>query len=860
MSQPPESPVVVPRETMLSSLPQGGASVPLRERSGEPFRIPTTNEEAVRGQSGISSATMPQAILQPAGLMNVPYTPVANSPTAQQVPLMPMTSMLGGPLSSNAANKTMYQVVQTYYSEGGGVNSSVNVMSNREQQGIHTDRQDTHRQETLTDRLITQPDRISTLPLDSIPQYRAGEHSPSHHASRIESQLMSSVTYPPMGTIVCWPELVTNSSSGPFAELPKMEDTDIIVEVEIHKEEPYAKFVPDPRNPYVIPKPEKSYKAIAIKERAVPQLVPRPVSQVHEKPIRILQARDREVPTIVAQIYQGSVRDDLYAEREIACKEYVPQLIEVTVPIPKYVSGALLQAGSVTTVHEQTTITAAHWNSLVKVLNPVTRSEIMPYMTDIRSGNIPFLNEPVEIVTPQSDEWKSTRWSHVVIPDGYTMKALQTLADELNASRREQGAQEIREANASVQGLKAEIEATRLSEITRMVAEYHRVRDEVAALLAQRDTSSTGKYAAVLNERATKLRELNLTEQELQKRLREQSQGHYHTPQTFESLASSFQSTSIGRVDGAPNVVINQPSGAIYTSSQFSSTQVPATSSSYPATQPPSTFTSAARALQSSSGYQSASAVQTAGTYLTSPVIQPTYSGNSVGVTSSPQLSTTLQALGTGMQTSYQSSSGGQSTGAYLASPFLQASRQSSPGQTLSSYSAQTGLQTFEGGSATQLPGVYLAGSTLGTSGSTLQTIGSSVQSTGALTQQITGGQITGASTLQNIGGGTLQSLGGTSFTTTGAIPTTTSYESASLAAQASTQQLSTPPQLETSYQSSGLHQIGVVQGGTTREVSQSHTETHTSGTRPNLGLMAGAYKSEQAFPGTMRPGVLPNL
>lgn len=322
----------------------------------------------------------------------------------------------------------------------------------------------------------------------------------SRIASRMSSTVMSTVTYPPHPdqTVICWPPRVVQTTQGGFVKNADVErwksstantqaENVQIIEVEVFQE----KIIEKPRIEYVekihkvpkqvihwnekivekketvwnevqkpideivwttreVPKkiPQDKYVEVIrevkkviprIKEeiKEVPFIVERPVPVPTPYDLKTLKVHDVEKATVVAQILKSTLRETEEVA-EVNLKEFVPELVPVVIQIPKPVSIPVWLGGIISTIHRRTNVTAAHWNSLVRIANAhVTYTEILPYMRDINTGFIPFLpaTERIDWVEPISQEWRQSGWSHVVVPDGYVIKSLEIVVTEINEAR-----------------------------------------------------------------------------------------------------------------------------------------------------------------------------------------------------------------------------------------------------------------------------------------------------------------------------------------------------------------------------------------------------------------------------------------
>eukprot|EP01055_Gregarina_sp_Pseudo9_P003226 Gregarina_sp_Pseudo_9__3225@NODE_340_length_3107_cov_31_797588_g320_i0_p1_GENE_NODE_340_length_3107_cov_31_797588_g320_i0NODE_340_length_3107_cov_31_797588_g320_i0_p1_ORF_typecomplete_len765_score208_21ATPgrasp_TupA/PF14305_6/0_16_NODE_340_length_3107_cov_31_797588_g320_i07193013 len=385
----------------------------------------------------------------------------------------------------------------------------------------------------------------------------------SRVASRLSSTVLSApLTYPPHPdqTVICWPPRVPLQTQGQsisntdverwrtntayaqgvdnvqFIEVEVVEERTVhkpvkqIQERIVHKKKPVVEYIDKivyDKTTEWIEKPkyveqvvwvEKKVPKIQIVEKQVefikkvpkhlyrtkevvkevPFVVERPVPQPIPYHLKTLNVHDAEKATVVAQILKAQLREtDEVAE--VPLKEFVPELVPVVIQIPKAVSVQVWLGGIVSTVHRQTTVTAAHWNSLVRLANSnITNMELLPYMREVSSGFIPFLpsSERVEWVEPLSQEWRLTGWSHVIVPDNYSIKSLEILVAEFNQAR----AAEYREAKQTLTS--TVYTATSTSEIVTPVLPMGQMTTQ-SSVLADLHTQHTQSTLADLHTQHT---------------------------------------------------------------------------------------------------------------------------------------------------------------------------------------------------------------------------------------------------------------------------------------------------------------------------------------------------------------------
>eukprot|EP01054_Gregarina_sp_Poly1_P009217 Gregarina_sp_Poly_1__9216@NODE_568_length_7500_cov_411_620611_g438_i1_p1_GENE_NODE_568_length_7500_cov_411_620611_g438_i1NODE_568_length_7500_cov_411_620611_g438_i1_p1_ORF_typecomplete_len816_score116_85E3_UFM1_ligase/PF09743_9/0_042_NODE_568_length_7500_cov_411_620611_g438_i125504997 len=212
--------------------------------------------------------------------------------------------------------------------------------------------------------------------------------------------------------------------------------------------------------------------------------IPRPVPEPVPYHLKKLKINDIEKPTVVAQILKSTLRETEDVA-EVALKEFVPELIPVFIQIPKPVSVQVWLGGIVSTVHRQTAVTAAHWNSLARIANAeISKTELMPYMHDVRTGFVPFLpaTERIEWVTPLTDEWRSSGWSHVVVPDGYVLQSLELLVAEFNRTQEA----EFQQAKLKLSQSSAWMQTTQMTQEQHVSAEHAAAEASASFFSSQR--------------------------------------------------------------------------------------------------------------------------------------------------------------------------------------------------------------------------------------------------------------------------------------------------------------------------------------------------------------------------------------
>lgn len=142
--------------------------------------------------------------------------------------------------------------------------------------------------------------------------------------------------------------------------------------------------------------------------REVEKLVEVPSGEVIQKEVKVVKEKvnhkrrflEKPVPIVVEHNVNPIVSHDPNIIREVEVVDHYPVITPVDVHIAKPVNVNVRPAGAGDVNHRVVTVPAAHYNTLLKKLNPNLHEDLPLFMED---GVIPMLNQELSYLYPPAD-------------------------------------------------------------------------------------------------------------------------------------------------------------------------------------------------------------------------------------------------------------------------------------------------------------------------------------------------------------------------------------------------------------------------------------------------------------------------
>eukprot|EP00914_Ancora_sagittata_P005886 GHVO01011834.1.p1 GENE.GHVO01011834.1~~GHVO01011834.1.p1 ORF type:complete len:344 (-),score=62.00 GHVO01011834.1:116-1120(-) len=193
-----------------------------------------------------------------------------------------------------------------------------------------------------------------------------------------------------------------------LVDVPQVQYVDKYVDVPQYQE--VVKYVPIHQ---VVDVPKEIIKTVPRLETRVIEKVVEVPGEIIEVPkpytvenkVAVPQYTDKQVPLVVAQTVRPVVTET-QEEVEIEVMEWEPEIIQVEVQVPKPVPAHLVASGLIEQVHRTVDVPNAHFNSLLKALNPHisdVQMGVLPYLRT-EHGQVQFLNPTDRLQYIQPDE------------------------------------------------------------------------------------------------------------------------------------------------------------------------------------------------------------------------------------------------------------------------------------------------------------------------------------------------------------------------------------------------------------------------------------------------------------------------
>lgn len=143
-------------------------------------------------------------------------------------------------------------------------------------------------------------------------------------------------------------------------------------------------------------------------KRDVEKVVEVPSGEIIHKEVKVIKEKvnhkrrfvEKKVPIVVSNHIVPMVQYDPDIVREVEVVDHYPIITPVDVQIAKPVNINVRPVGNVQVTHKVVTVPAAHYNTLLKKMNPSLNEDLPLFMED---GVIPMLNQELSFLYPPKD-------------------------------------------------------------------------------------------------------------------------------------------------------------------------------------------------------------------------------------------------------------------------------------------------------------------------------------------------------------------------------------------------------------------------------------------------------------------------
>lgn len=130
------------------------------------------------------------------------------------------------------------------------------------------------------------------------------------------------------------------------------------------------------------------------------EIIHKEVKVIKEKVNHKRQFNEKKVPIVVSNHIEPIVQYDPDIVREVDVVDHYPIITPVDVHIAKPVNINVRAVGTSQVTHKVVTVPAAHYNTLLKKMNPGLNEDLPLFMED---GVIPLLNQELSFLYPPAD-------------------------------------------------------------------------------------------------------------------------------------------------------------------------------------------------------------------------------------------------------------------------------------------------------------------------------------------------------------------------------------------------------------------------------------------------------------------------